>query len=456
MNFKSLLSTNRFRSAVVFGFVVVLTARLVSAEVLIPPTDPNINYYGRFDMTNPAQPKFDWSGSTIEAAFSGTSIGVELVDGSGYYDVEIDGVAQPVINTSATTHYTISTTLTNANHVVRLILRSETDIWGNAATFKGFYVTTGTQLVAHVKPVRKMEFCGDSYTAAYGTESSSRTCTYDAKGTLNSTTNTNKSWARLTSKAFHAQDIIVAKSGIGLVSSLSGAATYPTVYPRTLYGGTAQWNFSSWIPDVVTIFLGINDKNSGATAAAFTSMYHTFFTTIRGNYPNAAILVMAASGSMDSAAKAAVAAETTTYGHKKIYYVTMPTIQGTGCDYHPSVADHVTISKTVIPALMKDLNWDTSASTALLEPLASSRMANRDLRVSFGTRDDRGLIVRVDPAQAHARVQVLDIGGRLMDQGEFDQRGTFRLNASHMLPGLYLIGNSSIGWIKATIGSVSR
>jgi len=94
------------------------------AEVLIPASNANINYYGRFDFSVANQARFNWSGSMIEASFTGTSIGIELVDGNTDYDIEIDGKQHSIIRTSSTTKYTISTSLTNATHTIRVMQRA--------------------------------------------------------------------------------------------------------------------------------------------------------------------------------------------------------------------------------------------------------------------------------------------------------------------------------------------
>src|SRR5512145_683911 len=70
------------------------------AEILIPASNANINYYGRFDFSVANQARFNWSGSMIEASFTGTSIGIELVDGNTDYDIQIDGKHHSVIRTT--------------------------------------------------------------------------------------------------------------------------------------------------------------------------------------------------------------------------------------------------------------------------------------------------------------------------------------------------------------------
>jgi len=330
-----------------------------AADVLIASDDPNINYYGRFDSSNPKAPRFDWSGSTIEFAVSGTAaVGMEMADGAGYYDVEIDGTIQatPInANSAGSKKYALAAGLSADKHLIRVIRRNEP--YPTIATFGGVYLAEGGKLVSAPKPVRKMEFVGDSWTAGYFNEA----CVEQQANT-----NTNKAWARLTSKAFHAQDVIVAESGIGLAKSLGGKTVMPKKYLDTFDTigtvATPAWDFV-WKPDIVSVFLGINDKNAGATDQQFTAAVHAFVTTIRGHYPDAAILFISATGGMDAAAKTAVAAETTSLGHKRVYWQECKTV-GTGCQYHPTLAQDQEIANGVIARIMAISGWDTTSASA--------------------------------------------------------------------------------------------
>ena len=79
--------------------VVILSAgagNSLCADTLFSPSDSRINYYGRFDMSNPSRPLFNWSGSIIETSFYGPLIGIRLVCGNADYDIEIDNLLDTV------------------------------------------------------------------------------------------------------------------------------------------------------------------------------------------------------------------------------------------------------------------------------------------------------------------------------------------------------------------------
>ncbi len=410
-----------------------------AADILIAPDDPGINYYGRFDFSNPKAPRFDWSGTTIEFAVSGTAtVGMEMADGSGYYDVEIDGKAQAAAlnaNSAGSKKYALADGLSAGAHQVRVIRRNEP--YPAIAAFGGVYLADGGKLVPTPKPARKMEFVGDSWTAGYFNEA----CVEQQANT-----NTNKAWARLTSKAFHAQDIIVAESGIGLAKSLGGKTVMPRKYLDTFDTigtvATPAWDFS-WKPDIVSVFLGINDKNAGATDQQFTTAMHAFVTTIRGHYPDAAILFISATGGMDAAAKSAVAAETTSLGHKRVYWQECKTV-GSGCQYHPTLAQDQEIANTMIARIMGITGWDTTLASV---PIRGNRAGSRRTgRIQAARMDERTVSIIAPGIGASSPVMLLSADGRMAAKLTLDASGEGRWNTGSMGQGALWIGNPGLGW----------
>lgn len=410
-----------------------------AADVSIAPDDPAIHYYGRFDFANPKAPRFNWSGTVIEFGVSGTAtVGVELAGGGAYYDIEIDGKPQgaPVNATSsAAKTYAIASGLSADTHVIRVVHRNES--YGSIATFGGITLAEGGKLVATPAPARKMEFVGDSWTAGYYNEACSE---------QQANTNTNKAWARLASKAFHAQDMIMAESGIGLARSLNGRTVMPKKYPDTFdTSGTTpnpKWGFE-WKPDIVSVFLGINDKNSGATDAMFTTALHAFVTTVLGHYPDAAILFISATGAMDAAAKNAVAAETTTLGHKRVYWMECKTV-GTGCQYHPTLAQDQEIANAVIGRIIQITGWDTAQAPVTLRKKRTGALPAGRLRAA---RMGEGAIAfSASGPAAGLPVLAVTADGRIGARLTLDASGQALWNAGHAAAGATWIGGRENGW----------
>jgi hypothetical protein len=423
--------------------LLLLSAFTASAEVLIPANDSNINYYGRFDMSTPSKAKFNWSGCIIEASFPGPSIGINMTDGNCDYDIEIDGVVTTVIPTvSSTTKYSISTSLSTGSHTIRVMQRSENH-W-NAAVFGGFYLADGKALLpTSAKPLRKIEFIGDSYTAGYGNESTSRTCSSQQ---LRSYTNANKSFGALVTKAFHAQSVVLGYSGAGMVrnygdSKKKSDKPFPYYYGTTLGDVGGTWNFSQWIPDLAVICLGTNDFSTTPYPddTMYANAYHAFITRVLGNYPSASILcVTTHTGPMDNNLKQIVTAETTSFNHKKVYYAEFPqSLAMSGCDYHPSLADDQAIAKALIASLIKNIGWDTGAVAGIAA--SRSQVSTQELRVtSIGTTDN--IAFAASPAvKAGATVTISTLQGRLITRGMLDKSLLFRWDAQSSPAGCYLI-----------------
>ena len=72
---------------------------------IIDADNPNIQYVGRFDRSNPKKAIFDWPGVYIRAKFEGTSCSIRLIDGNNYYDITIDNQSPQVLKTNADTVY---------------------------------------------------------------------------------------------------------------------------------------------------------------------------------------------------------------------------------------------------------------------------------------------------------------------------------------------------------------
>ena len=344
--------------------MVFWSAGVISAEVLIKPNDTNINYYGRCDFSKSTDSVvFSWPGTIIEASFPGPSIGVELRDGGAHFDVEIDGVrGDSLAPSTSTTHRTISTTLTAANHTIRLILRTN----GQVCSFRGFYLADGSKLAARpAKPTRRIEFIGDSWTAG-------DVIFAPVGGSGNANTfKANLTYARLTSKAFHAEDHITARGGCGLIKSQSSAPVMATRFPETICDKTTPaWDFTSWKPDLVTICLGINDFSiGGVTDSAFKVAYVSLINTVRSKYTNVPIILIGIN-SNQSGHNILTNVQAIAPSFTGITVFSSPiTLSNAGALYqHPTQPQHKLISDSLIPVVKRVMGWDTTAPVGVIAP----------------------------------------------------------------------------------------
>lgn len=338
-------------------------ALTAAAEVLVKPNDPNINYYGRFDFSNSSTTvKFNWPGSVIEASFPGPSIGAELTDGGGYFNVEIDGVLVDSLKPSNVIHRTIRTNLsTTVNHTIRLIGRTS----GATYTFGGFYLAAGKTLAAKpAQPPRKIEFIGDSWTAG-DVIGETDGMPYDWKYF-----NASLTYARLTSLAFHAQDKLVARGGVGMVKSNDNAPAISALYPQTLCNVQGNWNFNSWTPDLVVIFFGINDFYNGVTDADFKTTYTNFIKTVRGHYANVPVILIGLAGNVLNDVKAIAQSFTNVYAFSS----PITLANASAMSRHPNQAQHHMIADSLIPLVKRVTGWDTTPPVKVTFPNPAQKL----------------------------------------------------------------------------------
>jgi hypothetical protein len=436
-----------------FAFLLFIVVAPAAAEVFISADNPNINYFGRFDMSVPAAPAYNWSGATIQAAFTGASIGMDLSDGACDYDIEIDGVPYPVVKTQAgVTHYSIATNLPARPHVIGVVQRNENH-WGRAV-FNGFYLADGNQLQAALPaPLRKIEFIGDSHLAGYGVESPSRSCDSVQYRTYS---NANESYGRLVSRALRAQDMLLSWSGAGMVRNYNDPLKkslypYPYHYPQLLGEAGGVWNFTQWTPDVVVITLGANDFSTAPVPddSMYVNGYNNFITTVLGHYPNAYLVCVTQHvGAQDRCIQQVVAAETTSLGHKKVFFAAYPqTLNLTGCDWHPSVSDQALIVNSILAKIMAVTGWDTTG-ISVGSCAGSPRQA---LRMQIASTGSRSIVFRTNQPQPLADIEILDLDGRIVERGRLNDAGAFLWNTSKISSGIYLAGNAVLGWSRVVV-----
>jgi len=430
------------------------------ADTLIPADNPQINYYGRFDMSNPSSPVFNWSGAIIEASFPGPAIGMKMSHNNAWYDIEIDGQIDTVINCGSGQKHIFSTGLSTSMHTVRIILRSEDHY--SKATFGGLYLADGKTLgMAPEKPSRKIEFIGDSYTAGYGVESPGRSCDQQS---LHRFTNANKAFPMLITRAFHAQSIILGCSGKGVVRNYGDPnkrSDKPySYYYETLLGDASdqKWDFSRWIPDLVVICLGTNDFSTQPHPDdnMFTEDYHKLIGRIISNYPSAKIsCVSTTEEKIKILVKQVVDKENSTLNHPQVFQAVFPpSVENTGCDWHPSMADNVAIARSIIDTIMVKLSWDTAATNVMF-----TMNGKRNLQPKKITAESNGTRIFFTISSEdlnHNTVYLAAINGKRIAQTVADIKGKGEFSIRSLPDGMYIIGNKNLGWTKVTTFPAGR
>ena len=277
---------------------VVLVSVDVYAAVTITADNPNIQYTGRIDFSNPLSPFLSWSGSSVIANFQGTSVQARLNDLGGNYFYSIIDNGTPVLITCASGQhtYTIASGLSDTTHKIELYKRTEGT--NGAVAFLAFLLDNGKTLTAPpARPARKIEFYGDSVTAGLALDST-------ADDQAANYSNSYLAYGSVTSRNLNAEHHTIAVSGIGLVISWWDANMPKNYYYRlNSSSDSSNWDFSQWKPDCIVINLGQNDFWLGTTQSQAVTGYVDFVNLLRTRYGDMAhknIPIILVLGSMDA------------------------------------------------------------------------------------------------------------------------------------------------------------
>jgi hypothetical protein len=334
---------------------------------------PGVRFVARVDNTGAMGPRFAWSGSTILANFTGSSIGIQLTDQSTYFDVTIDGTLQtPPLHVQSgagkTTLYSLATGLAAGPHSLRVFRRNEPGSAGSNAsddtTYGGLVLDGGVLLAPPPPAAHRMEIVGDSITAGFGDLSVNGACP-DALADQNY----DVAYGAVAAKTLGADLITIAWSGKGMYRNHDGTTTdtMPILYQRTLPDiTTSKWDFTSWIPDVVVIYLGNNDFGPGDPGQMYVTTYKAFIATVRMNYPKAYIIctigpnLSGADLTSERAYVQGIVTAENTAGDMNVDFLEMPqptTAEGTGCGGHPLAATHARMGAALAMEIQTKLGW---------------------------------------------------------------------------------------------------
>ncbi|OGS24910.1 MAG: hypothetical protein A2297_03680, partial [Elusimicrobia bacterium RIFOXYB2_FULL_48_7] len=363
---------------------ILLLASVAWCQVTITPDDPNIQYFGRVNFSNPQKPVFDWEGVYFKAVFEGTSCGVKFEDqGTNYFDIFIDGALWANTGPIAgNVTYTGVQGLSNSTHTILVSRRSETNN-GTGTAFAGFVLDSGSSLaIPPARPIRRMEFVGDSITAGYGAEAVSTEAYTNAK------TNAYLTYAALTARNFNAEYSLIARSGRGMIRNNGelgpvSAQPMPSYYEQTqVRVSSNNWDFAASQADAVLITLGTNDFSGNSSywpdKTTFETAYIQFVQKVRVKYPAAHIFCTSFS-TMKSTCTLYIEEVANLFissGDARVHYASMeytlisPDDIGSG---HPNASGHIKMANALIPIVAAATGWSSGVDTSSPSAVAAVR-----------------------------------------------------------------------------------
>jgi len=316
-----------------------------------------IHYVGRFDLSAPTAPVFEWSGSAIWTRFSGTTISAEIEGDANDFEIEVDGTRGPVLTHPGDDHtYVLASGLAAGEHDLKLTRRTEA--FFSTTTFHGF---TGATLVDTPRPTRLIEMIGDSITCGYGITGVGPNC-----GFSHDTEAETHAYGALAAAQLDATHHAICWSGIGVYRNYNDQdgmlmpERYGLIKPNEQSGA---WDFSV-IPQVVVINLGTNDFSVGVDPGQnYVDAMIAFIAKIRGHYASVPI-VLTTSPMMngdDEHATQKGYLDTAAASDPNTSVLDIPQqdgdVDGLGCDYHPNDVTAQKMADKLATRLRALLGW---------------------------------------------------------------------------------------------------
>jgi hypothetical protein len=348
--------------------ILLMTVCMAASTKVISPDNELIEYTGRIDFSQGTAPRFSYSGVSVRACFTGTSIGIILEDniGENYYNLFIDGELQEILHVKkGKRHYSIAGGLEDKIHEIEIFKRTE-EMFGKTR-FLGFLIDENASLV-HIssKRAKLIEYIGDSITCGYGNEGQNG----ETFGPV--TENHYQTYAAITSRKFNARHLTVCKSGIGVYRNYDGPPKgnedcMPNYYSRIfLWDEEPKYDFSEQ-PDLICINLGTNDfSTGGGDSAKYSENYLRLIDTLQTRYENPTILCLL--GPMLSGKtlvkvrqylyRIVKIAQEKNRGDVHFFEMSAQTGKlGIGIDFHPSVAQHRKNAEELTAFVEKIMGW---------------------------------------------------------------------------------------------------
>lgn len=323
-----------------------------------------VRWFGRVDITtDPAHPRFSWSGTGFVARFSGTSLTMQLaVSGSTMtFKTVIDGAAQPAFTAAAGQGtYPLASGLAAGEHTVEAYRQTEGP--QGETQLMGLTVGDGALMDPPAGPGRLIEVIGDSISCGYG-----------ALGTLADTEciSSESHWdtyAAVAARMLSAEVSTIAASGRGVIRNYEGDTngTMPMLYALTLTNRSVPvWDFHIQ-PQAVVINLGTNDTHKGDPGLDFRDTYVALLTTVRAAYPDAYIVCIigpllsgAALTAIQGYTQAAVDTRNAAGDTRVEFFnqIAPQTADKFACQYHPNVAENLLMGGQLAAELRAKLGW---------------------------------------------------------------------------------------------------
>lgn len=342
----------------------------LSAEASMEFSSSQFLFSGRWDHTSSFS-RTSAPGAMVQFNAVASSLDFEL-EGRARWRVDQDGkqIAVFVSDSKSVEHVKVAGD--GKSHLYRLIKISESNPGG--AVLHTISTDKKGKFMAAPKFVnRRIEFIGDSFTVGYGCEGN----VADQEDHVFETTNASKSFAFLLADGYRADFQINAFSGRGLVRNYDNIVPewkIPRLYKYTVPGFAPEdvtktsddasllWNYDSFHPQVVVMFVGINDFQGNppyGDKEEFKKTYREMIKDLREKHPGVKFLLVSTkiwpNDDLTPTVKAVYDAEIAD-GNKDLEFLVVHTTNE-GLHGHPTERSQVDLANTIRPIVGRLGRW---------------------------------------------------------------------------------------------------
>lgn len=345
--------------AIVVGIFAVLSASLPcfaqtpSSGAVIPPANPNLIFVGRWDRSNPSVYRSHWIGGYVRAAFTGTTIRINVANSVDLV-ASIDGEPPRVVHAEAGLSALTLQPLAPGVHTVMAAAKG-----GAGLAFKGFELDPDAELKP-AKPRPIIECIGDSISCG-------------SPGKIEAAGNYN--W--LAAEALDCDHTQIAWPARALTSGYGCERDDKRALDTQYFQLTgfpdhdqAAWDFS-YTPEMILINLGQNDQCGSEPPELFKASYIRFAKHLRTKFPEAQIVALRPlSGAFAESVRDAISA-LAGEGDERIHFIdTTGWLESTNFidGVHPSESGNIKLAEHLTPLLAPLLKNEPPAPKTVGDP----------------------------------------------------------------------------------------
>ena len=318
-----------------------------------------VEYLGRYELTDNGGHRMGWPGSGFALRFRGTKLVVTLTDdGGGIMDAVINGTHSALILREGTHDYPLLAFDSPSLFEVSLTRRTEVFDTG---LFEINDIRVEGEILERDVPKHKILFIGDSITAGYGLRGNTKDCKYTPSSNA-----PRKAYAWLASQALDAEPQLIAISGRGVIQNHESnpAPVMPAQIDYALPDDESSWSHKDFAADVVVVTLGTNDwstRNPGQNE--FNAAYLALLKDIRARFPKAHIVT--ANGPLLGGAQGAAIRGGIDYAINEMSGTNISSLDFSlsetqlkwGCDSHPGRDSMVKMANDLSAHIKAQMGW---------------------------------------------------------------------------------------------------